>query len=151
MATFMDQAKDFVADKIAHMEKPSADLTWVQIKDVSHKAVTLKSDVTVTNPYDHDLPVVEISYRLRSNNREITSGTVGDPGSVPANANTVMEVVSDVSPSFLFNLMKDIGADWDIDYDFDVGVKLNLPIIGSFTIPLHKKGCLKLPTLSDLF
>jgi hypothetical protein len=83
--------------------------------------------------------------------REITSGTVGDPGAVPANANTTMEVVSDVSPSFLFNLMKDIGADWDIDYDFDVGVKLNLPIIGSFTIPLHKKGCLKLPTLSDLF
>jgi hypothetical protein len=82
MATFMDEAKGFVADKIAHMEKPSADLTSVLVKDVSRKALTLKSDVTVTNPYDHDLPVVEISYRLRSNNRYrrcVCSALVSDP------------------------------------------------------------------------
>lgn len=83
--------------------------------------------------------------------REITSGTVGHNGSVAANSSTAIAVGSKVPYSFLVNLMRDIGADWDIDYDFDVGVKLKLPIIHSFTIPLHKKGTFKLPTLSDIF
>jgi hypothetical protein len=83
--------------------------------------------------------------------REITSGNVGNTGSVAANSDTSIEVGSNVAYSFLINLMRDIGADWDIDYDFDVGVKLKLPIVHSFTIPLHKKGTLKLPTLSDIF
>ena len=83
--------------------------------------------------------------------RDITSGTIGDTGSVAANTTTAIEVVSEVAYDFMINLMRDIGSDWDIDYDFDVGVKVKLPIVHSFTIPLHKKGCLKLPTLSDIF
>lgn len=76
---------------------------------------------------------------------------MANTGSVAPNSDTSIEVGSKVAYSFLMNLMRDIGADWDIDYDFDVGVKLKLPIIHSFTIPLHKKGTIKLPTLSDLF
>jgi LEA14-like dessication related protein len=151
MAGLLDKAKDLVADKIAHMEKPTADLTDVDFKDVTRDSVVLKSDVMIHNPYDHDLPILEITYRLRCGDREITSGTVADTGSVAANTNSTIEVGSNVAYSFLLNLMRDIGADWDIDYDFDVGVKLKLPIIHSFTIPLHKKGTLKLPTLSDMF
>lgn len=83
--------------------------------------------------------------------RDITSGTINDTGSVAANSTTAIEVVSEVAYDFMINLMRDIGSDWDIDYDFDVGVKVKLPIVHSFTIPLHKKGCLKLPTLSDIF
>ena len=81
---------------------------------------------------------------------EITSGSVGDTGTVAANDSSSVEVGSDVAYDFLINLMRDIGADWDIDYDFDVGVTLKLPIVHSFTIPLHKKGTFKLPTLSDI-
>ncbi|KAG0560423.1 hypothetical protein M758_10G174700 [Ceratodon purpureus] len=151
MAGLMDKAKEMVADKIAHMEKPTADLTDIDLRNVTRDSVGLKSDVLINNPYDHELPILEITYRLRCGDREITSGTVGSTGSVAANSNTSIEVGSDVAYSFLINLMRDIGADWDIDYDFDVGVKLKLPIIHSFTIPLHKKGTFKLPTLSDLF
>lgn len=147
----MDKAKDVIADKIAKMEKPTADLSDVDIKNVTRSAVNLKSDVLIHNPYDHDLPILEITYRLRCGDREITSGKVEDTGSVLANATSKIEVGSEVSYSFLVNLMRDIGADWDIDYDFDVGVKFNLPIIHSFTLPLHKKGVIKLPTLSDIF
>jgi LEA14-like dessication related protein len=151
MAGLVNKAKDLVADKIAHMEKPTADLTDVDLDDISRDSVRLKSDVLINNPYDHDLPILEITYRLRCGDREITSGTVGHNGSVAANSSTAIAVGSKVPYSFLINLMRDIGADWDIDYDFDVGVKLKLPIIHSFTIPLHKKGTFKLPTLSDIF
>lgn len=69
MATWVDRAEEMVMDKIAHMPKPSADLTAVHVKTFSRQAVTLKSDVSITNPYDHDLPVIEITYLLRSNDK----------------------------------------------------------------------------------
>lgn len=83
--------------------------------------------------------------------REIMSGTMTDPGAVKANSSTAMEVASEVAFNFLLDIMRDIGSDWDIDYDFDIGIKFHLPIVGNFTLPLHHKDTLKLPTLSDIF
>ncbi|RRT37836.1 hypothetical protein B296_00055504, partial [Ensete ventricosum] len=59
--------------------------------------------------------------------------------------------VISVPYDFLISLMRDIGRDWDIDYEMQVGLTIDLPIIGDFTIPLSTKGEIKLPTLSDLF
>ncbi|KAG6507354.1 hypothetical protein ZIOFF_032696 [Zingiber officinale] len=49
------------------------------------------------------------------------------------------------------SLLKDVGRDWDIDYQLDVGLIVDLPIVGDLTIPLSAKGEIKLPTVSDLF
>jgi hypothetical protein len=43
----------------------------VHIKHATTSAVQLKSDVTVTNPYDHELPLMEITYFLRSNDKYV--------------------------------------------------------------------------------
>lgn len=80
----------------------------------------------------------------------IASGTVPDPGSLKANDKTILQVPMKVPYSILVSLAKDIGADWDIDYQVDLGLTIDLPIIGNFTIPLSKKGEIKLPTLSDI-
>ncbi len=69
MAGLINDAKEWVADEIADIPKPSADLTDVHIKHATTSAVQLKSDVTVTNPYDHELPLLEITYLLRSNDK----------------------------------------------------------------------------------
>ncbi|KAI5078244.1 hypothetical protein GOP47_0006651 [Adiantum capillus-veneris] len=151
MSKLVEKAKHFVADKVAHMEKPEADLTWVSIKGMDRKALSLETDVLVTNPYSHDLPICEISYKLKSGNREIASGKIPDPGSVKANDKTAIKIPTTVPYDFLISLLRDIGADWDLDYEMDVGLIVDLPIIGNFTIPLSKKGTLKLPTLSDIF
>jgi len=69
MAGLMNKAKEVVADKIAKMEKPTAGLTDVDVSDVSRESVGLMSDVVIHNPYDHDLPILEITYRLRCGDR----------------------------------------------------------------------------------
>lgn len=79
--------------------------------------------------------------------REIASGTIPDPGSLKASDITVLEVLLKVPHSILVTLAKDLGADWDFDYELDIGLTIDLPVIGNFTIPLNKKGEVKLPTL----
>lgn len=83
--------------------------------------------------------------------REIASGTITDSGSIKANDRTAVKIPTQVPYDILLTIMRDIGSDWDIDYQIDVGLTIDLPIIGNFTIPLSKKGTFKLPTLADIF
>lgn len=59
----------------------------------------------------------------------------------------MLEVLLKVPHNILLTLAKDIGADWDIDYELDIGLTIDLPVFGNFTIPLNKKGAIKLPSL----
>ena len=83
--------------------------------------------------------------------RVIASGTMADPGWIEASTDTILEVPVKVPYNFLVSLRKDIGRDWDIDYELEVGLTIDLPVIGNFTIPVSSKGEIKLPTLSTLF
>ena len=83
--------------------------------------------------------------------REIASGNIPDPGSLKANDTTLLEVPVKVPYGILLSLARDIGADWDIDYQLDLGLIIDLPVVGNFTIPLSYKGEMKLPTISDIF
>lgn len=62
----------------------------------------------------------------------------------------MLEVAIKVAHSMLVSLMKDIGADWDIDYLLELGLVVDLPVVGNFTIPLSHKGEMKLPNLKEM-
>ncbi|XP_058739942.1 desiccation protectant protein Lea14 homolog isoform X1 [Vicia villosa] len=147
----LDKAKNYVAEKIGEMPKPTASITDVDFKRVSRESVEYLSKVNVSNPYSTSIPICEITYSFKSAAREIASGTVPDPGSLKASDTTLLEVLVKVPHSIIISLAKDIGADWDIDYQLDIGLIIDLPVIGNFTIPLCQKGEIKLPTVSDMF
>ncbi|KAA8520688.1 hypothetical protein F0562_015040 [Nyssa sinensis] len=151
MSHLVDKAKNFVAEKVANIKKPEASLTDVDMKDVSREGITYGAKVSVINPYGTAIPICEISYILKSAGRVIASGTMPDPGSLKGNETTILNVPVKVPHSVLGSLVRDIGADWDIDYELEVGLTIDLPVIGNLTIPLSTKGEIKLPTISDLF
>ncbi|XP_066366748.1 late embryogenesis abundant protein Lea14-A-like [Miscanthus floridulus] len=149
--SLMDKAKEFVADKIAHIPKPEATLDGVTFKGLSRESITLHSNVNVSNPYDHRLPICEVTYTLKCAGREVASGTMPDPGWIAASGTTSLEITAKVPYDFLVSLVRDVGRDWDLDYELQVRLTVDLPIVGSFTIPLTTSGEFKLPTLKDLF
>lgn len=83
--------------------------------------------------------------------REIASGTIPDPGSLKGGDMTLLVVGLKVPHNVLLSLVRDIGADWDIDYDLGIILVVDLPIFGNISIPISSKGEIKLPTLSDLW
>jgi hypothetical protein len=60
-------------------------------------------------------------------------------------------VPAKVPYNVLITIMKDLGRDWDIDYELEVKLTIDLPIIGNLTIPLSTAGEFKLPTIGDFF
>lgn len=65
MSSLMDKAKGFVAEKIAHIPKPEASLDSLSFKGMSRECITVHSNVNVSNPYDHRLPICELTYTLK--------------------------------------------------------------------------------------
>ncbi|XP_031504545.1 late embryogenesis abundant protein Lea14-A-like [Nymphaea colorata] len=151
MAQLVNKAKNFVADKLASVKKPEAEVKDVSFKGVTRQFATFHSTVAIANPYDHDIPIGKISYSLKSAKREIASGVIRDPGSIVANKSTNLEVPVNIPYDVLLSLAKDVGKDWDIDYELHLGFSMHLPIVGHFTLPLTNAGEIKLPTLSDIF
>ncbi|KAL0910515.1 hypothetical protein M5K25_021505 [Dendrobium thyrsiflorum] len=151
MSSLMDKAKGFVAEKIANVKMPEASLKDVSVKHLGRDGARFNGEVSVDNPYSHRLPICELTYTLKSADRVVASGTMVDPGWIEASGLTKLEVPFKVPYDFLMSLLRDIGRDWDIDYVFDVGLTIDLPIVGNFTIPLSTKGELKLPSITDFF
>lgn len=84
-------------------------------------------------------------------NRVIASGRIPDPGNIKANDSTMLDVPVKVPHSILVSLVRDIGGDWDVDYTLELGLIIDIPVVGNITIPLSYSGEYKLPTLSDLW
>ncbi|CAN1157293.1 Desiccation protectant protein Lea14 homolog [Linum perenne] len=133
------------------MKKPEATVTDFDLKTVHGDHIEYVANISVNNPYPVSLPICEITYSLKSGGQQIAHGSMADPGSLKASAETLLDVPLKVAHSIIVSLVKDVGKDWDIDYDLELGLVIDLPVFGSFTIPLGKKGEVKLPSLSDVF
>lgn len=180
MASLVGKAKGFVTEKIAQMPKPEASLERVSFKSISREGVALHSHVDVSNPYSYRIPICELTYTFKSDGKfvrsiilhghrsiifghslichgfsrdssVIASGTMPDPGWIGASGTTKLELPVNVPYDFVMSLMKDLSGDWDIDYVLEVGITIDLPVIGTFTIPVSTEGEMKLPTFRDLF
>jgi LEA14-like dessication related protein len=150
MSSIVGMVKEKLVDELDQIPKPSCSVTHLGFQNVTRQSVCLASTLSVKNPYDHDLPLLQITYKILSNNKELGNGQVTDTGDIKANGDTAIELPTTIEYDFLWNLVKDIGSDWDIDYTLEVGVQFKLPIVGSFTIPLDHSGTIKLPTISEL-
>ncbi|CAN0884537.1 Desiccation protectant protein Lea14 homolog [Linum grandiflorum] len=151
MADLFDQAKNLVAETVGSIPKPEATVTDVDLNGVRLDHIEYVARVSVDNPYPTPIPISEISYNLKSSTRVIAHGTVPDPGSLKANGKTDLNVIVKVPHTILVSLVADITRDWDIDYELDLGLVIDLPVLGTFTIPISSKGEIKLPTFSNVF
>ncbi|MCL7041398.1 hypothetical protein MKW94_009219 [Papaver nudicaule] len=115
----------------------------VDVSKMDLHAVTLMANVSVTNPYSHDIPICEVKYTLYSAGKEIVSGTMSDPGDINENDVTLLKVPVEV-PYNLISIANDLGGDWDIDYEVKIWLTVDLPKIANITIPVSKKGEIKL-------
>ncbi|KAH6764222.1 Late embryogenesis abundant protein [Perilla frutescens var. hirtella] len=147
----LEKAKNYVADKIANVPVPEATILDVDLKGFGLDGITLLAKISVSNPCAVPIPICEIAYAVKCNERVVASGAIPDAGSLKSNDSTTLEVTVKVPHSAAVSLVRDIGGDWDIDYLLEVGLIIDLPVIGNFTIPLSYKGEMKLPTISDFF
>ena len=149
--------KDLSRDGVTYNAKVSVSNPYIVPIPIGEISYTLKSaDRFHLHPFSFSFFPVFLStififvlVILFGECRMIVSGKIGRPGSLPGYEETVLEVPVRVAHTILLSLMEDIGADWDIDYQLDLGLTIHLPLVGDLTIPVSWKGEIKLPTLSS--
>ncbi|KAF1864507.1 hypothetical protein Lal_00021930 [Lupinus albus] len=147
MLPLFDKFKSYIAEKFTNVPKPEASVTSVAFTRVNLEGAEYLAKVSIENPYSTSIPILTyLILFVIGDEREIASGTIPDPGSLKAKDTTMLDVPVKVPHSILITLAKDIGADWDIDYQIDIVLIIDLPVYGNFTIPLSHKGEFKLPT-----
>ncbi|XP_010543571.1 PREDICTED: desiccation protectant protein Lea14 homolog [Tarenaya hassleriana] len=124
---------------------PTAEVVGLEVKKVTLHSVEFLAKVSVHNPLLFPIPLTDIVFNLTSADRELVSGNVTDAGKLKAMGDTVVDVTMSVPYKALISLVRDIFKDWDIDYELKIGLIIRVPVLGKFTIPLSKKGEIKLP------
>jgi LEA14-like dessication related protein len=150
MASLLDKAKELVAEKVVNVPVPDASVNDVDLLHFNRDSLEIEAKIDVDNPYPCSIPICEISYLLKSASRVIASGKIADPGSIKAKDKTLLKVPVKAPYGIVMNIMKDIGSDCDIDYELEIGLIIDLPVVGNITIPLSKKGEIKLPSVSEM-
>ncbi|KAJ8433654.1 hypothetical protein Cgig2_002325 [Carnegiea gigantea] len=152
----IEKAKEYVSEKvqekIENIPKPEATLHGLSLEGVGWNGISYKATVGIMNPYPHSIPLCDVAYVLKSDGRVILSGNMPDPGDIAGKHETTkLDVEIKVPHSAVVSLVRDVWKDWDIDYVLEVTLTIDIPIIGSFNIPLSTSGEIKLPTISDFW
>ena len=64
--------------------KPSANIVDAKLSDLSLEGVTVALKVDVKNPYPVAVPLTNVEYSLASKQESILTGSLTNPGSIPA-------------------------------------------------------------------
>lgn len=128
-------------------DQPSARVTGVSFQDLSLDSATLLFDVDVSNPYDVDIPLVHVAYKLASAGQAFVAGSAALEGSIPAGGSKVVGIPARVVFRDLLDVLKKVQPGAVIPYTADLGLLVNVPVIGDVTLPVRKVGKLPVPTV----
>ncbi|PIA51474.1 hypothetical protein AQUCO_01100366v1 [Aquilegia coerulea] len=133
-----------------NIKKPDAQITHVAVKNVSGDGDTanVKSQIAVTNPYDHSIPIVGVVYTLKCGGQVVASGNINNPeSSINKDGITFLDIEMQILRSLVANLVREMKFQFEIDYELEIGFTVQLPIIGRFTLYLENKGVFNLSSL----
>ena len=133
------------------VQKPSARIAGVGLKDVGLESLTLLFDVEVKNPYSVPLPLVNLDYSLASRGTPFLSGKADElPPSIPANSTETLPLPAKVTYLKLFEALKGVKPGAVVPYTAEMGLRVDPAGLGELRLPLKKQGQVPIPTAPDV-
>lgn len=130
--------------------KPSATVTGVGLTGLDLQKVKLTFDVKVENPYKVALPLVNIGYRLASQDRQFLNGQAALSGSVPAEGARTIQLPVELRFSELLSVLQGVRPGAVVPYSAGLDLSLNVPVVGAMTLPLNHSGRFPIPTVPSV-
>lgn len=133
-----------------NLTKPSASIAGVHFADLDMKSISLLFDVDISNPYEVALPVLGLSYDIRSGDRGILSGLLEPSESIPAGGKSQLSVPAKIQFADVLSILSGVRPGQVIPYAADLGLNLDIPGAEDFSIPLGTTGELPIPTVPEV-
>lgn len=133
-----------------NLSKPTASIAGVRLDDLDLESLSLLFDVDVENPYAVELPVVGLSYDIRSGGQGVLQGALQNAGAIPAGASKRLEVPARIQFKDLLSVLSGVRPGQVIPYTADLGLDLDLPGDQDLNIPLGTSGELPIPAVPEV-
>jgi LEA14-like dessication related protein len=131
-------------------EKPRASITGMQVRNVGLTNATMLFDVKVDNPYTVSLPMSNVDYVLSSQGQQFLTGKADVQGAVPAGGSKTLGIPVRISYLGLINAVKGARPGATVPYKADMGLSVDVPILGTLRVPMSKEGSLSIPSAPGL-
>lgn len=132
------------------VQKPSAQITGASVQGVGLTESTLVFDVKIDNPYSTALPLTNLDYALSSQGQPFLSGKADVRGTVPAGGSKVIGVPVRINYLDVVKAVKGARPGAAIAYKAELGLSVDVPLLGNTRLPLSREGELTIPSSSTL-
>lgn len=142
-----------LSDLAAGTVKPGVSVKGVRFGALSADGLTLLFDAEVTNPYEVDLPLVNLDYGLASGGAKFLTGSAPIQGSVPAKGSKMVELPAAVSFAPLLKAVSGVKPGAVVPYTADLKVSVEVPKVaggGRLALPMSKSGELPVPAVPEV-
>lgn len=127
-------------------ERPGARLSAIRLDRLELTGASLVFDVEIRNPYEVDLPLLDLEYALSSEQRRFLAGRAEVTGAVPARGSRVIALPARVVFADLLAVLSGVRPGAVIPYLAFVEVSVDAPVIGRLELPVRREGTLPIPT-----
>ncbi len=139
-----------VNDLLKAAPKPSARISGVALQGLTLEKVDLVFDVEVTNPYEVNLPLVDLAYAIGSGGQKLIEGSVQPTGAIPARGTKVIQVPASIKFGSLMSALKGVRPGSVVPYTADFNLGFDAPVVGRLNLPLSHKGEIPVPAVPEV-
>ncbi len=131
----------------ADLVRPEVDVTDVKLLGTTLTGADLVFEFRVDNPNAVALVLDGIGYRLRLNDEPLLDGRRDEETTIAASGRSVVELPVTIRYEDLYRVIRSFEGKRRSDYALDADFRFAVPILGSVTVPVSKRGEIPLDRL----
>lgn len=129
------------------LKEPTVEYSKVRLQTLNFSHIELLVDFNVTNPNKLSLDAKSYQWAMSIGGKEFVSGHSAAPLTVPGGQSSLVQVPVRLGFSELFAAFGDLLANDSVQYEVALKTELDVPILGSRTVPVTTKGYIPVPKM----
>lgn len=131
------------------MQQPEVDVTDVKVLGTTLTGADLLFEFRVDNPNAVALVLDGIGYRLRLNGEPLLDGDRNERTRIAANGRSTIELPLTIKFADVYKVIRSFEGRRKPDYALDADFRFDVPVLGTVTVPVTRKGEIPMDRLRD--
>ncbi|MCG8672634.1 MAG: LEA type 2 family protein, partial [Pseudomonadales bacterium] len=137
--------KDGVLSNV--VQEPKVSIDKIGVSGLSANSVDLMLTMKVNNPNSYALALSGYDYDVKFNELQLVKGSTDKGFRVPAGATDRIKIPLNVAFKDVAKIYKSMGDSNQVNYDANVDLRLDAPVLNLFKLNTQKQGAITIPRL----
>lgn len=131
------------------IQQPEVEVTDVKVLGTTLTGADLLFQFRVDNPNAVALVLDGVGYRLRLNGQPLLDGSRDERTRIEANGRSTIELPVTLKFEDIYRVIRSFEGNRKPDYALDADFRFDVPVLGSVTVPVTRKGEIPMDRLRE--